>query len=158
MSTSSAYEMRLHGGCGTTSVKLNIDKDRFVLYCFNHWMGSDKTEFELTGFIKNNSCNMSTLYTECLLDKVTNKTIDYKDENLHRDPDSKLALRMIKVGQKIEVDDHDIAFEGMVMGGCDFNRNGTYDVILISCSGKEFSCCEDDQYTKCLKYVLLKSK
>lgn len=135
---SKQYLYEIGGGCGRTTFKLNIDNDKFNGEFEFNWMGGNNIKCMLEGRVVKNTDRMLTLYTDEIIDVKTTKkyncaTIDIMKKNI-----SSVTFRLFDIVGTTEFDTLDHQFDGMVMGGCDVNKDATYHAVLIACYGERF--------------------
>lgn len=161
---------------GATHTHLKIlNESIFKLLINSQWMGSNKINITLDGFVKTNSPTMKTLYTKTLKNELTNEIINLQTNADMQDNDSSLVFRLLDVGNNIPFDLHDYVAGCVLAGGgtfntcrvinnkkCEKNCNKcfTYDSILMGCIGNSFD--EDiieekyKEYCNVLKYNLMR--
>lgn len=132
------YLYDLHGGCGKTSLTLNINNNQFNGTFYYDWMGSEEMECNLIGRVSKNTDQLYTLYVDVIIDnktlqKYTCSSVDILKKNI-----SSVTFRFVDINGVANFDTLDHEFDGMVMGGCSVNKDGTYDAILIACYGEKF--------------------
>lgn len=161
-----------HGcGSGLTQITLDFIDETFTLSINSQWMGSEKVNIVLNGFIKNNSNKMKTLYTNTLTDKENDETIDLTHSYNETDHDSLLVFRFIELDNNILFDIHDNVSGVVYAGGGYFNlccnncsnkcnKCFTYDSILIGCISESFNEYQKHplykKYKRLLKYNLMR--
>jgi len=166
-------------GCGLTQITLDFIDDTFTLSVYSRWMGSEKIDIVLNGFVKNNNNNMKTLYVNTLTNKENDEIIELTHSYNSHDIDSELAFRFIDMNQNTLFDIHDNVSGVVYAGGGYFNQCSmfdkscdkecnkcnkcfTYDSILIGCVGGLFNEYDSNskytKYANILKYNLMRKK
>ncbi|ARF11727.1 hypothetical protein Klosneuvirus_2_163 [Klosneuvirus KNV1] len=135
------YLYDIHGGCGSTTFKLNINNDTFNGNFRSNWMGgNDKNiECKLKGRVVKNTICMYNLYTDEILDVKTLIKHDCKEfDNIHNKDISSVTFRLFDIGGISNFDSLDHEFDGIVMGGCSVNEDATYNAVMTVCYGQRF--------------------
>jgi len=140
------YIYLLKGGCGCTSINLNLDIDNmiFEMNYKSKWMGGNNKNIDCFGKIVKNEKSHKIL----VIEKINDINLVSK-LSIFQDVDYKVTNAMINIYDlhiDIRFSEWSKELEGMVMGGCNVNEDCTYNSILnIS---HNFYNCEEEEIFK----------
>jgi hypothetical protein len=60
------FEHLICGGCGSTTVSLDLNEKTFTLWIYYHWMGGNSLNAKVCGHVKNNGSNYYMCVTESI--------------------------------------------------------------------------------------------
>lgn len=111
------YIYKLEGGCGITSINLDINDTTFKMEYHNEWMGNynNNKKINIIGKIVKNKNNHKIL----LCEEIDNKLMEEIFE---------INIYDLNIDNEFNKDSKE--YEGMIMGGCEVNINCKYNAIL----------------------------
>lgn len=136
-----SYFYKLYSGCVDSRIKLdlNLNDKTFVMEIYRGGMANKIIQDNVKGNIMVQNDTYYYLYATSYND------IDCKLKGIINKDNTILSFIFTKLQSDVTIDEHFIEFDGMVMGGCEVNKEAKYNALLIFCIGDKFGAYQPDK-------------